>query len=123
MTQVPRKVLIIDDEPEVLALLVDLMTYWGFDTHAVGSALEGLRRLKSERYDLVLTDLSMPEMSGWSVVAAVRKMSPAPKIIMVTGSATAAEVRQAQAQGLVLLHKPVRFRALKDVVDRVLAGT
>jgi CheY-like chemotaxis protein len=59
----------------------------------------------------------MPEMNGFEVVAALRTIDPAVRVIMLTGSAPAQTAGQARASGITLLHKPIALGDLKAAVD------
>ncbi len=118
-----RRVLIIDDEPEIRALMRELMLHWGFEVDVADSAPRGIELFHSSPYALVLTDLSMPAMSGWAVVDAVRRAGRQTEVVMITGSATLAEQERAREMGVPMLQKPVRFRDLQRVVDRVLVDS
>lgn len=118
-----RRVLIIDDEPEIRALMRELMVHWGFEVDVADSAARGIELFRSTPYALVLTDLSMPAMSGWAVVETVRQAGRRTEVVMITGSATLAEEERAREMGIPMLQKPVRFRDLQRVVDQVLVDS
>jgi nitrogen-specific signal transduction histidine kinase/CheY-like chemotaxis protein len=67
-----RRILVVDDEPRLAALLVGLLRHEGHEGATARSAEEALERLESEQFDLVISDLSMGEgMNGWELAAAV----------------------------------------------------
>ncbi|MEJ2210685.1 MAG: response regulator transcription factor [Anaerolineae bacterium] len=78
-----RKILVIDDEPEVLELLELFLRESGIRVATASSAAAGLRQFYTFRPDLVILDLMMPEMSGWEVCERLRDLSDVP-IIMLT---------------------------------------
>jgi CheY-like chemotaxis protein len=67
-----RRVLAVDDEPTILALVRDILGSSGFTVTAVRSAAEALRRMEMDTFDLVITDLRMPEMSGHELIEQLR---------------------------------------------------
>ena len=78
-------VLVVDDEPKVSGLLVDLLALSGHTVRRAEGGSEGLALLERERYDLVLTDLAMPGMTGWQVAQAVKSRWPDLPVILLTG--------------------------------------
>jgi two-component system, NarL family, capsular synthesis sensor histidine kinase RcsC len=84
---------------------------------------EGLALFRHGGYDLVLTDLAMPGMSGWDVADAVRSMSAATPVIPVTGSATDLDAHRAGTLGLSVLHNPVPLQELRAAVRQALEGS
>ena len=114
------RVLVIDDESDVRMLMRDVLTHWGYQVETAADARKGILLLETGTFDLVLTDLSMPSMSGWDVVEAVRRTAPATRVLMVTGSATNADDERARRLGLTVVHKPIHHRTLKSAVESVL---
>jgi CheY-like chemotaxis protein len=114
-------VLVVDDNPAVRAVLTTLLEDYGATVTSVGSAAEALRVLPLERPDVLLTDLSMPESDGFSLIRQVRALprehgggTPA---ALVTGLAAAqdrAEVLRAGFQ--FCLAKPVNASELVAAV-------
>jgi CheY-like chemotaxis protein len=68
----PAKILVVDDTPKNVKLLADLLSVKGYAVVTAESGKEALTRIKTERPDLVLLDVVMPELSGYEVCAAIR---------------------------------------------------
>ena len=111
------RVLVIDDEAILRALLRDMLAACGYDADVAESGAAGVARFQAERHRAVITDLLMPEMNGFEVIAALRTIDPAVRVIMLTGSAPAQTAGQARASGITLLHKPIALGDLKAAVD------
>ena len=84
-----RKVLVIDDEPAVLASVVELLELSGFDVIGAASGAAGLDAFRQRRADVVLTDLNMPDMDGLAVIAALRQIEPRVTILVLSGAGDA----------------------------------
>src|SRR5205814_9286560 len=82
-TRAPR-ILVIDDDRYVRALLCDLLEAWGYEPDAAADGREGLTRFGRGRYDVVLTDLGMPGITGLEVVEGVRDRDTEVAVIMFT---------------------------------------
>jgi CheY-like chemotaxis protein len=100
------RILVIDDNRAVRALVCDLLGGLGYAADEGEDAGTGLARLARQRYDLVITDLAMPHMSGWEVVEVVRQRAPGTPILIISGFATQDDVARAQRLGIRVLHKP-----------------
>ena len=117
MPQTP-KILIADDEPALRALLRTNLSLEGFDTLTASNGEEALRVIRDESPDVVLLDVMMPVMDGWTVLEELSKDGNRhTKVILVTAKAT----NEAQLQGWELgcdeyLTKPFD---LDDMIDRI----
>lgn len=76
--------LVVDDDPDVRALIIDVLTDEGFKTDSADNADAALTKLRDHPADVVLLDVSMPSMSGIDLMGEIRKHSEVP-IIFVTG--------------------------------------
>jgi len=97
--------LVIDDEPGVRAFVYDAVDSLGYEVDAAEDGAKGLALFDQRRYDLIVTDLRMPHMSGWEVVEAVSRRGPMPIVIMA-GFITSADEERARDGGIALLRKP-----------------
>lgn len=83
--QTGAKILVIDDEPLAGKTLTALLETLGHEAVVAADGQEGIRLLETDRFDLLLTDLGMPGMSGWDVAQAVKKRLPSLPVVLVTG--------------------------------------
>lgn len=92
-------ILIVDDEPEIRSLLVDVLADKGY---VVDTAVDGAAALKlvvDTRPDLVLLDVDMPRLRGVETLVAIQAVSPTTTVIMISGKAELDEARRALASG------------------------
>jgi signal transduction histidine kinase/CheY-like chemotaxis protein len=82
---VGKRVLVVEDNPEILHSLADLLRESGCRVVEAPDGLAGIARLEAEPVDLVLTDLAMPGASGWEVATACREKFPSTPIGLITG--------------------------------------
>jgi CheY-like chemotaxis protein len=118
-----RRILVVDDEPRLAALLVGLLRYEGHEGVTAQSAEEALERLASGQFDLVITDLSMGEgMNGWDLAAAIAA-SPTPiPVVLATGWGAGIDDDEASSRGVSgVVAKPYRRADIHAVIARVLA--
>lgn len=82
------RLLIVDDEPGIRRTLKDLMVMQGYEVDQAQNGTEGLEKIKSEKFDLVLSDIQMPQMDGMELLKASRATNPDLPFIMLTAHAT-----------------------------------
>jgi len=114
------KILLVDDNAVVRDMLVDLVGSLGYVADAASGGTEALALFDRNRYDIVLTDLLMPGMSGWEVLAAVRQRAPRMPVIIITGTPAVGDPRAAQP-GVAVLKKPVDVKALDETIKQKLS--
>jgi signal transduction histidine kinase len=83
----PRRILVVDDEPDVRAVLVDTLRLMGHQVDEAAAGAQGLEIWQRERHELVFTDLGMPGMNGWELTDRIRREAGPvqPLVVLVTG--------------------------------------
>jgi len=121
MSAGPTRVLVVDDEPKICQFLETLLRRDGHEVTTTLSGEEGLRRLRSGTYSLVITDLKMPGMDGFELISHIHELDDEIPIVVITGYATVETAVQALRHGVHdYITKPFNIHDLKHVVDRVL---
>ena len=123
MVRVPvARIVVIDDDPEVVDLLVSYLREEGYGVLGALTIDEGIRLVSLSRPDLVLLDILLPGgMNGIEVLKRIRSIDPTSKVIMVTGSRDPLLAREALGLGaLAYIDKPFDFAYLKRVVAMTL---
>jgi CheY-like chemotaxis protein len=114
-----RRVLIIDDEPDILSVLDAVLTDAGYVTTTASNGNEALKIVNGEKFDVILSDIRMPGLDGQALYDRIYKSSPeqAKKVIFVTGDTVSSQTRTfLDATGNQWISKPFR---ITDVMDRV----
>ncbi len=121
------RVLCVDDSPEVLLMLRTILSQSGANVTACASAEEAILNLSNERFDVVISDLSMPPgLDGYDLVHALREMEAqdptrkATPTIAVSGDALRASGKRRFADFQVYVAKPARALRLVHIIDRLL---
>ncbi len=118
------KILIVDDDPGVNEVLELMLTQMGHEVTAVTQGQEAIARLGQDTYDMVITDVFMPEVSGWEVVEAVKQKSPETPVVLITGWGLQLDREQITRRGINgIITKPFSKQAISDEIARVLKGT
>ncbi|MCU0587028.1 MAG: response regulator [Syntrophobacteraceae bacterium] len=113
------RLLIVDDDPEILEILRDMLRLKGHRVTATADGHEALRLIDAEHFDLVLTDLGMPSVSGWDIARRAKARSPKLPVILITGWGAQYEEDDLTASGVDhVLSKPLSWdRLLEAVTD------
>ena len=109
------RILVIDDDRYVRMLLCDLLEAWGYEPDGAADGREGLARFNPGHYDVVMTDLGMPGLSGLDVVAGVRDRDTEVSVIMFTAFSGDLE-SDGRRLGFTILRKPLDIEALRRAV-------
>ena len=115
-----RTILVIEDDLDVLSMIVKHLKYLGYEVIAATDGMEGLKRLDSGGYDLVITDIVMPYVSGVGVVTALKGKNPNIPIIAITGYGKEPEAAAMEKKADLVLAKPVRMSLLKNYINELL---
>jgi response regulator RpfG family c-di-GMP phosphodiesterase len=118
--EVRSRILIVDDEAEITAILADLFED-KYDCTTAGSAEEALRLLAAKDYELVVSDITMPGMSGLDMIPHVRNSWPNSVVVMISGMQTVESAIDALRLGAFdYVMKPFDLRQVEAVVKRAL---
>ena len=115
----PPSLLIVDDEPNICRLLVELLSRDDYHIDTCLNGQEGLAKAQARTYDMVLADLKMPGMDGIELIRAVRAGSPDIATVLVTGHATVETAITALRHGVDdYVTKPFNIEELRKVIHR-----
>lgn len=116
------KILVVDDDADTRRILRYILEPLTAVIEAEGGA-DALRKIESERPQLVLLDLVMPEVGGLEVLDAGMKRDPALKIVMLTGQSDIGVARNALERGArAFITKPIDPERLREVVEDLLSA-
>jgi CheY-like chemotaxis protein len=118
-----KQVLVVEDDPAIAQMLKDVLHENGYCVTVVHTGVEALSTLRSGHMDLIVLDLMLPDMNGWTFLQ-VRERRRADQIPVLVMSATGPDgIEQAQELGApVFLKKPFQIERLLIEVDRLCAG-
>lgn len=115
-------ILVVDDDANIREMMDVILTQAGFQVATEPSGEAALDLLKRSRFALMLLDVHMPRMSGLDLMAAMKRLTRTPPVLMVTADGQTGTVREALALGCVgYVAKPFRPVALVERVRRALA--
>lgn len=116
-----RKILIVDDNPNMSVLLSDILEIFDFQGIHASDGSDALDQLRQGRYDMVFTDLRMPNMDGHDLLKAIKAEHPSMPVVVVTGYSgadTRDEVLSEKADGF--LSKPFKVNDIQSLLTSLL---
>ena len=117
----PGRLLIVDDETTQMRALCETLALEGYVTCGFDSPRAALEALHADAFDLLLTDLMMPQMDGIELIAAARRIDPAIGAVVMTGNGTIDTAVQAMQGGaLDYITKPFRLNVVLSVIARAM---
>lgn len=117
------RILVLDDEEIVRVSCKKCLIPEGYDVDVAANGVEGLSMTENNRYDVILTDLKMPDMDGMEFLAKVKERHPDTKVIMITGYSTVEHAVKAMRMGAYnYIEKPFTPDALLEAVKEALTG-
>jgi two-component system, cell cycle response regulator len=118
-----RRVLTVDDSRAVRSIVAKNMTEWGFEVDEAEDGVKGLEKLEEVKYDLIILDVTMPEMDGPTMLENLRKRGDQTPVIMLTSESKKSIVAGAMKQGIEdYILKPFKPEELKEKVFKVVKG-
>ena len=116
------RILVADDEPKLGRVVAQMLELDGHAVVRAGGGREALARLSEEAFDVVVTDLRMPDVDGLAVLRAARAKSPPPEVVLMTAYATAESAVEAMKAGAAdYVTKPFSMDELRMRVGRLAA--
>jgi CheY-like chemotaxis protein len=120
------RILIVDDHELIGMAFVEALTDAGYHAYAEQSALEAVRIATQRPFDVVFTDLLMPEMNGVEVCQAIKHAYPQTQVVLISGHPEAIRAHKDAFLSVgghaEILHKPLRIDALLEVAQRLVAS-
>jgi DNA-binding response OmpR family regulator len=114
------RVLVIDDDSDVRALVVGLLERAGYEVNEASNGRDGLRAVFSDRPDLVLLDVTMPGLDGWGTLERIRELTDVPVLMVTARSDELEKVRGLKAGADDYLTKPFGRQELLARVEALL---
>ncbi len=122
--QVDKKyrLLVIDDNEEILVSLKGFLNKKGYEVVSASNGLDALKLLEAATvdFDLVITDLVMPNISGVAITAIIKKRNPAIPVIAITGYGEQPESLAREAHADLVMEKPFKLDKLESHISKLL---
>jgi len=119
MVSEAAKILVIEDEDQVRESYMDMFSFFGYNVESAPNGREGLARINKKDYDIIVTDLKMPEMDGLEVLKYIKKRKPFIEVIVITGYATLENAIKAMKVGAYdYFTKPIDIDHVRIVLSK-----
>ena len=116
-----RKILVVDDEPNIRKMLMRVLSSEGFTVKEAVNGLEALKKIEEENYSLVLLDLKVPGLNGIETLEKIREYDKDLPVIMMSAYGSIPEAVEAMKKGAIdYLIKPFDIEELKIIVERAI---
>lgn len=117
----PARILVVDDEEMFAQVFVEMLSEFGHSVCVARNGADALEQFDRDRFDLVFTDLRMPEMSGWQLAETIKNIDPAVPVVLLTGWGAVVDDSDIEASGVdMVLAKPVKLEKLSSIVAEAL---
>jgi DNA-binding NtrC family response regulator len=118
---IPKRVLVVDDEQNSREGLSKILTKEGYSVHTAENGKKALIEAENNRFDLIITDLRMPEMDGIEVLEKLREKNKDIGVVIVTAYGEVNSYLKAMNLGAFeYLNKPIHLEELRRVINKAL---
>ncbi len=119
-----RQILVIDDSKPIRDVLSKMLSFIGYEVVVASSGSEGLDLFSKNSIGLVLTDLHMPDIDGWTLAFHIKDKSPTTPVVLITGSEEESIMEKLSGSCVdSVMFKPVRLQKIEKTVQRLLDDT
>lgn len=119
MTNAKKRIMIVDDEPLIGSSLEEALQKWNFDATLVTEGKSAVEQLARQSFDMVLTDIRMPTISGMEVLEKIKKTSPSTPVVMMTAFGTINQAVEAMKKGAYdYITKPFSLDEIKFCLEK-----
>ena len=113
-------ILVADDEESMRSLFERLFSGEGFSLDTVEDGFKAIEKVKAKYYNIAFIDIAMPGMNGYLAFREIKKISPALKVVMVTGYSEESVIEACLKEGAsACLHKPFSLDALFSLIEKI----
>ena len=118
------RILIIDDEEPILSNICNFLIYKNYDITSASDGLEGLKLFEKDPkgFDLIITDIVMPKLSGMSLISIIKKKSPHTPIIAITGWGEYPDALALESQADKVFSKPFELSELDNTINELISS-
>jgi DNA-binding NtrC family response regulator len=116
-----KRILVVDDEPDVLEHLTDMLDFAGWQTGSAANGVDAVLKVLDEPWDAVLMDIRMPKLDGINALRLMKRINPGLPVIMFTGQAGQGDMYETARLGAyTCLMKPVQSEKLLQTLQKAL---
>jgi len=114
------KILIVDDDPQVVTYIQKRLEKWGYDHQAASNGKEALQHILNTAFDVVLLDIMLPDYLGYDLIPELRQIDSDINIITMTGESSRELEKRVRKEGvLYYMVKPIETQNLKLLLEHL----
>jgi len=118
-----KKILIVEDDEAMRALLKDLLDGEGFHTESVSNGFDALQKIIEASFDLIITDIQMPRLTGLDILPRIKKLQPQTPVIVITAFGSDELYRRSLEKGATgYLEKPIHIHQLRTLIHKMISS-
>jgi DNA-binding NtrC family response regulator len=116
-----KRIMIIEDDSEMRSLLKDFMEEEGYEVVSASNGSEALQKLSGEIFDLIITDIRMPGLTGLDIIPGIKKLQPQVPIMVITAFGSEEIYQKSRERGaFAYLEKPICFNKLGAIIREMI---
>jgi len=118
---ISQNILVVDDEPSFRNIMKRVLVKDGHNVTLAKDGFEGLRLLKNKSFDIVLTDIDMPNMDGWEFLRNIKKLYPELPAAVITGLSSQETISPEDTSfARKILQKPISIVEIRKLLEEIL---
>ncbi|MCK9262448.1 MAG: response regulator [Desulfomonilia bacterium] len=115
-----KNILIVDDSDDLAHVIADFLGMFGYRVHTAHDGIDALEYLEKTSMDIVVSDIHMPRMDGFTLMTEIKSRYPCTPIVLITGFSVSEARKLAFEKGAdAFVAKPFHLKDLKNVIDSV----
>ena len=119
-----KRILLVDDEPELLKAMRIRLTSWGYDVLTAANGKEAIQLVKKEVPDAIILDIMMPDLDGVETLRRIRRFNKKVPVIMLTAYASEEKMQNTESLGIsAFIPKGTEFDNASQLIQVALKGT
>jgi len=113
-------ILVVENDLSVLSHIVELIQAWGHRAEKSETAHNALNKVTEYKFDLILMDISLPDMASQELIVKLKELSPGTGIVTMTGTSNKELEKEIRTLGIIYyMSKPVSKKVLKEIIDHI----
>lgn len=119
-----KEILIVDDSQDLTHVIADFLSMYGYQVHTAHDGYDALQCMDSKPIGIVVTDIHMPRMDGFTLMGEIRTRYPQVPIVLITGFSVGEARKMAFERGAnAFVAKPFKLKELKKVIEAITKDT
>ena len=115
-----REILVVDDSHDLTRVIAEFLTMYGYHVHVAHDGVQALIRMEQQAIDVVVSDIHMPNMDGFTLMSEIKNRCPQTAVILITGFSISEAKRMAFEKGAdAFVAKPFHLKELKAAIESV----